>query len=116
MHRAGKGNPLGGCRGDEQTRDAIRARRNVRRYQPGPLPADHLARIAGAGWRAPSASSRQHRDFIIVTGPGRLAGLATVWPRAGRIAAAPAAIALVVPTMTRSGCCADARPGRSSSP
>lgn len=80
-----------------ETWDAIRARRNVRSYQPGPLSADHLARIAEAGWRAPSASNRQHWDFIIVTDPGRLAELATVWAGAGHIAAAPAAVALVVP-------------------
>jgi nitroreductase len=80
-----------------ETWDAIRARRNVRSYKPDPVPGDHLARIAEAGWRAPSASNRQHWDFIVVTDRDRLADLATVWQGARHIADAPAAIALVVP-------------------
>ena len=47
--------------------DAIRARRNVRRYLADPIPESDLDRIAEAGWRAPSASNRQHWDFVIVT-------------------------------------------------
>jgi nitroreductase len=80
-----------------QTWDAIRARRNVRNYQTEPVPAAELDRIAEAGWRAPSASNRQHWDFIIVTDPGQLRELSTVWRGAGHIAGAAAAIALVVP-------------------
>ncbi|MDT5092538.1 MAG: hypothetical protein QOH60_1901 [Mycobacterium sp.] len=77
--------------------DAIRARRNVRSYLPDSVPADDLDRIAEAGWRAPSASNRQHWDFVIVTDRDQLQELSTVWRGAGHIAAAPAAIALVVP-------------------
>ena len=55
------------------------------------------ARIAEAGWRAPSASNRQHWDFVIVTDPEQLRELSTVWQGARHIANAPAAIALVVP-------------------
>jgi nitroreductase len=80
-----------------QTWDAIRARRNVRSYAETVVTDEHLDRIVEAGWRAPSASNRQHWDFIIVTDPEQLAELATVWPGARHIAAAPAAIALVVP-------------------
>jgi nitroreductase len=80
-----------------ETWDAIRARRNVRAYRPEPVPEADLDRIAEAGWRAPSASNRQHWDFVIVTDPERLRELATVWRGAGHIAQAPAAIALVVP-------------------
>jgi nitroreductase len=79
------------------TWDAIRARRNVRSYRPDPVPAEHLDRIAEAGWRAPSARNQQHWDFVIVTDRGRLEELATVWQGARHIAQAPAAIALVVP-------------------
>jgi len=79
------------------TWDAIRARRNVRAYRPDPVPADALDRIAEAGWRAPSASNRQHWDFVVVTDGEQLRELSTVWPGAGHIAHAPAAIALVVP-------------------
>ena len=77
--------------------DAIRARRNVRQYKPEPVSEDDLKRIAEAGWRAPSAKNRQPWDFVIVTDPAQLQELSTVWRGAGHIAAAPAAIALVVP-------------------
>jgi nitroreductase len=80
-----------------QTWDAIRARRNVRSYQTEPVPAAGLDRIAEAAWRAPSASNRQHWDFVIVTDPDQLRELSTVWRGAGHIAGAAAAIALIVP-------------------
>ena len=80
-----------------ETWDAIQARRNVRQYTSDPVPDEHLTRIVEAGWRAPSASNRQHWDFVVVTDPAKLAGLATVWRGAGHIAGAVAAIALVVP-------------------
>ena len=73
-----------------ETWDAIRARRNVRAYQDEPIPEADLDRIAEAGWRAPSASNRQHWDFIVVTDRGQLAGLSTVWPGARHIAGAGA--------------------------
>jgi nitroreductase len=80
-----------------QTQDAIRARRNVRLYRPDPVPAADLDQIANAGWRAPSASNRQHWTFIIVTDREQLRSLSGVWRGAGHIAQAPAAIALAVP-------------------
>ena len=80
-----------------ETWDAIRARRNVRTYTDEPISPSDLDRIAEAGWRAPSASNRQHWDFVIVTDPDQLRELATVWQGARHIAGAPAAIALVVP-------------------
>jgi nitroreductase len=80
-----------------ETWNAIRARRNVRSYMPDVVSDDHLSRIVEAGWRAPSASNRQHWDFIVVTDRQQLTELATVWQGARHIATAPAAIALVVP-------------------
>ena len=80
-----------------ETWDALAARRNVRQYRPDPIPEADLRRIVEAGWRAPSASNRQHRDFVVVTDPGQLRRLATVWRGAGHIAGAAAAVALVVP-------------------
>jgi nitroreductase len=77
--------------------DAIRARRNVRSYLPDAIADSDLDRIAEAGWRAPSASNRQHWDFVIVTDREQLQELSTVWRGAGHIASAPAAIALVIP-------------------
>jgi nitroreductase len=82
---------------DMETWDAIRARRNVRSYRPDPISDSDLDRIAEAGWRAPSASNRQHWDFVIVTDRDQLQELSTVWQGARHIASAPAAIALVVP-------------------
>ena len=80
-----------------ETWDAIRARRNVRTYRPDPVPAADLDRIAEAGWRAPSASNRQHWNFIIVTDRQQLQALSTVWQGAKHIAGAAAAIALILP-------------------
>jgi nitroreductase len=80
-----------------ETWDAICARRNVREYTTGPISDEDLNRIAEAGWRAPSAKNRQPWDFVIVTEPGRLKELSTVWQGARHIASAAAAIALVVP-------------------
>jgi nitroreductase len=80
-----------------ETWDAIRARRNVRTYKPDPVPAADLDRIAEAGWRAPSASNRQHWNFIIVTDRDQLQALSTVWQGAKHIAGAAAAIALILP-------------------
>src|SRR3984957_12488783 len=80
-----------------ETWDAIRARRNVRSYLPDPVPAADLDRIAEAGWRAPSASNRQHWNFIIVTDRDQLQALSTVWQGAKHIAGAAAAIALIIP-------------------
>ena len=77
--------------------DAICARRNIREYQPKPIPPEDLDRIAEAGWRAPSAKNRQPWDFVIVTDRDQLAELSTVWRGAGHIAGAAAAIAIVVP-------------------
>jgi len=36
-------------------------------------------RILEAGWRSPSASNRQKWDFVLVTEPGQLQELSTVW-------------------------------------
>jgi nitroreductase len=80
-----------------ETWDAIRARRNVRAYRPDLVAASDLDRITEAGRRAPSASNRQHWDFIVVTEPDQLRALSTVWRGAGYIAGAAAAIALVMP-------------------
>jgi nitroreductase len=55
-----------------ETWDAIRARRNVGSYQTDAVPAADLDRIAEAAWRAPSASSRQHWDFVVVTDPDQV--------------------------------------------
>ena len=95
---AGAGPPIGQQEGKHvETWDAIRARRNVRTYADDPLAGADLDRIVEAGWRAPSASNRQHWDFVVVTDRTQLGELSTVWRGAGHIAGAAAAIALVLP-------------------
>jgi nitroreductase len=80
-----------------ETWDAIRARRNVRSYSDRSITPEHLDRILEAGRRAPSASNRQKWDFVLVTDPGQLRELSTVWVGAGHLAGAKAAIVLVLP-------------------
>ena len=80
-----------------ETWDAIRARRNVRTYEDRAIAAEHLNRILEAGWRSPSASNRQPWDFVLVTDPGQLQELSTVWTGAHHLATAKAAIVLVLP-------------------
>jgi len=80
-----------------ETWDAIRARRNVRVYEDRPVPPEALERILEAGRRSPSASNRQVWDFILVTDPGQLQELSTVWRGAGHLAGAKAAIVFVLP-------------------
>jgi nitroreductase len=80
-----------------ETWDAIRARRNVRTYKDRAIAPEHLDRILEAGWRSPSASNRQKWDFVLVTEPGQLQELSTVWTGARHLATAKAAIVLVLP-------------------
>jgi nitroreductase len=82
---------------DMETWDAIRARRNVRSYEDRPIAPEHLDRILEAGRRSPSASNRQKWDFVLVTEPGALRELSTVWQGAGHVAGSKAAIVLVLP-------------------
>jgi len=78
-------------------REALYTTRAMRRVRPDPIPDADLERIAEAGWRAPSASNRQHWDFVLVTDREQLKELSTVWRGAGHIAGAAAAFALVIP-------------------
>jgi nitroreductase len=80
-----------------ETWDALRARRNVRSYDDRSIAPEDLDRILEAGRRSPSASNRQKWDFVLVTQPGQLLELSTVWAGAGHLAKAKAAIVLVLP-------------------
>ena len=79
------------------TWDAIRARRNVRSFEPRPIPAGDLDRVLEAAWRSPSASNRQKWDFVLVTDRGQLQELSTVWVGAKHLAGAAAAVVMVLP-------------------
>jgi nitroreductase len=80
-----------------ETWDAIRARRNVRSFEPRPLPAEALDRVLEAGRLSPSASNRQKWDFVLVTDPQQLQELSTVWVGAKHLAGAAAAVVMVLP-------------------
>jgi nitroreductase len=80
-----------------ETWDAIRARRNVRAYTDQPIADEDLDRILEAGRRAPSASNRQHWEFLAVTDRAQLDALGEVWQGARHISGAQAAIVLFIP-------------------
>ncbi len=80
-----------------ETWDAITSRRNVRSFQPRPLPNADLDRILEAGRRAPSSRNWQPWDFVVVTDRAQLGRLAGVWQFGAHIAGSAAAIALIVP-------------------
>lgn len=80
-----------------ETWDAIRARRNVRTYQDQPIPPGDLDRILEAGRRSPSASNRQHWDFVVSTERDQLRELATLWQGARHVATSAATVTLVLP-------------------
>jgi nitroreductase len=77
--------------------EAIRSRRNVRRFTAEPIPPGDLDRILEAARRTPSARNRQPWDFVVVTDRGRLEALAGVWRGAWHVAGAAAAIMVVLP-------------------
>ena len=79
-----------------ETWDAITARRNVREFADRAIPDADLERVLEAGRIAPSSQNNQPWDFVVVTDPVMLRGLAGVWRGGGHIAHAAAAIALVI--------------------
>jgi nitroreductase len=80
-----------------ETWDAIGARRNVRRFEERPIPADDLDRILEAARRTPSSTNQQAWDFVVVTDRGRLRELAKTWRFAAHVGTSAATIALVMP-------------------
>jgi nitroreductase len=79
------------------TWDAIRARRNVRAFSDRPIDEGDLQRILEAGWLAPSANNRQHRDFVVTTDRNELEQLAQVWQSARHVASSAATVVVVIP-------------------
>jgi nitroreductase len=82
------------------TWDAIRARRNVRAYSDRPIDDGDLKRVMEAGWLAPSANNRQHRDFVVSTDRTQLEQLAEVWQSARHVATSAATVVVVIPAST----------------
>jgi nitroreductase len=86
-----------------ETWDAIMARRNVRAFADRPIPGPDLERVLQAGWAAPSAMNRQHRDFVVCTERAQLKALSKVWQYAGHVATSAATLAIVAPTPAEKG-------------
>ena len=80
-----------------ETRDAIRARRNVRRYADRPIASEDLDAILDAARRTPSSMNQQAWDFVVVTERPALESLSHVWRYASHVASSAATIALVMP-------------------
>jgi nitroreductase len=80
-----------------ETWDALRSRRNVRRYDDRPIPPADLDRILESARHTPSAGNRQFWDLVVVTERDRLERLSTVWQGARHVAVSAATVALVAP-------------------
>ncbi len=79
------------------TWDAIRSRRNVRRYAPEPIAAADLDQILEAARRSPSSQNSQPWDFVVVAGRDQLTRLSGVWFGGKHVASSAATIALIAP-------------------
>src|ERR687898_1481853 len=80
-----------------ETWDALRARRNVRRYADRSIAKGDLDRILEAARRTPSSMNEQPWDFVVVTDRERLRQLADIWKYASHVAYSAATVALVMP-------------------
>ncbi len=78
-----------------ETWDAIRMRRDVRRFDQTPIADDLLERVLEAGRRSPSSQNWQPWNFVVVTRREDLERLSRVWKGAGHVAHSAATIALV---------------------
>lgn len=62
--------------------ELIKSRESIRNYDPSrPVPEDVLNRILDAGRTAPSAANRQPWKFLLVSSPGKLAGIRACYGR-----------------------------------
>jgi nitroreductase len=80
-----------------ETWDAIRTRRNVRRFEDRPIDGGDLDRIVAAAALAPSSMNEQRWAFVVCRDRARLRELAASGDYAGHVANAAAAIAFLTP-------------------
>ena len=80
-----------------ETWDAIRARRNVRTFEPRAIPPDALDRILEAARRTSSSNNQQAWDFVVCTDRDQLRELAKVWRYAEHVSGSAATVALIPP-------------------
>jgi nitroreductase len=85
------------------TWDAIRTRRNVRRFADRPIPAEDLDRIVAAAALAPSSMNEQRWAFVVCRDRKRLEELARSGDYADHVAGAAAAIAFLTPRVDEVG-------------
>jgi nitroreductase len=83
-----------------ETWDAIRSRRNVRRYQDRPIAGEDLDHILEAARRTPSSANEQRWDFVVCTDREQLQWLSKVFRGAWHVASSAATIALIAPDQT----------------
>lgn len=79
------------------TWDAIRTRRNVRRFDDRPIPHEDIDRIVAAAALAPSSMNEQRWAFVVCRDRDRLEELSRTGDYAGHVARAAAAIAFLTP-------------------
>jgi nitroreductase len=77
--------------------EAIRSRRNVRKFADRPIPQADLDEILEAARRTPSSRNEQRWDFVVCTDRAQLEDLALVWRGAGHVATSAATMALIAP-------------------
>ena len=80
-----------------ETWEAIRTRRNVRRFEDRPIEDEDLDRIVAAAALAPSSMNEQRWAFVVCRDRARLRELAASGDYAGHVAGAAAAIAFLSP-------------------
>ena len=80
-----------------ETWDAIRTRRNVRRFEDRPIPSEDLDRIVMAAALAPSSMNEQRWAFIVCRERARLEGLSRAGDYMDHVAGAAAALAFLTP-------------------
>lgn len=72
--------------------DAIRTRRSVRRFVPGPVPPEQVELLLRAAMQAPSSKNLQPWAFVAVTERARLDAFAAFHPHAAMLREAPLGI------------------------
>lgn len=80
-----------------ETWDAIRTRRNVRRFADRPIRPEDIDRIVAAAALAPSSMNEQRWMFVVIQEKEMLDELSQTGDYAGHVARAAAAVAFLTP-------------------
>lgn len=75
---------------------AVVSKREIRTYDPRPIPEGILIRVLEAGRAAGSSRNRQPWRFVLITEPSRLHDLGSCISRPGNLARATAAVVIVL--------------------